>query len=126
MFETLKKPEVVAAIIMAIATIGVAWKTSRNNRVQTKCQRNFESITKNRIEEIQRLRQYMSEYITFTSYYETKKIPEDLNLYLEKLNDLKSKVKLHLNFIGDADSEILKNMEDLNIALGDFFYCIKT
>ena len=137
MFEILKKPEVVASIITALVTIVVVIITSivtikqskANSKIiidQSKSQRSIDTVTKNRIEWIQTLKEYMSEYIGLAKYNPFKNPPRDLGDFLEKLNKITSKIELHLNFDGDADKEIIKEIKRMNDALEIFFIGFKT
>lgn len=92
---------------------------------QSKKQRISEIISKNRIEWMQKLKEYMSEYNSLTLYFYDKKIPKDSSSYLEKIYLITFKIKLHLNLKGEQDKKIIKIIDDLNASIEFLLSLIK-
>ncbi|MCR3758168.1 hypothetical protein KYB31_04040 [Clostridium felsineum] len=111
---------VVAALITSSgALIGIIINIFINLS-QSKKQRRAEIITSNRVEWMQKLKEYICEYVGMTTYYYDKQIPENSNQFLERLYLMTAKIKLHLNFNDKRDEEIIKTIEILNNAYEDF------
>lgn len=95
------------------------------NLGQSKKQRTAEIITTNRVEWMQKLKDYVSEYIGMVEFYYDKPIPNDLNLYLSQLYCITTKIKLHLNFNGKQDKEIISKIQLLNESYEKIFQLSK-
>ncbi|APC79862.1 TPA: hypothetical protein ACXDAZ_000517 [Clostridium botulinum] len=115
---------VVAVITGIITLIGVIINIILI-KSQSKKQRTAEIITRNRVEWMQELKKYVSEYNSLVCYYYDKKIPDNLNDYFEKINNSTSKIKLHLNLKGIHDKKIKQIIEDLNSSLERFLQLTK-
>lgn len=128
--------QVIASIITAIVTMVVVFITSKSNNEQTekniqamilqakinsktvieqsRSQRNIETITKNRIEWMQTLKEYISEYVAIVENYIICDQVSDFVKRFMKISIIATKINLHLNFIGIKDKEILDKINLIN------------
>lgn len=124
-YKEILDSEVVASIITSIVTMLVVFITTRSTIIQSKInsetiieqsksQRNIDAITKNRVEWMQKLKEYMSEYITIVLEFAFSHDEEIYNSEVERINILANKTRLHLNFIGIADQYVLEKIKSIN------------
>ncbi|MBI6873435.1 hypothetical protein [Clostridium aciditolerans] len=109
-FLKIIKPEYIISImtlLLGIITVYYSNKNTSNNRVG-------EFISKNRIEWMQSLKAYISEYVSLVRYLIDECPPNVEGDYINKLTTLSCRIELHLNFKGKADNELIaaiKNVE---------------
>lgn len=70
-------------------------------------------ISHNRVEWMQLMKKYITEYLEEIYKYDIIK-KEDLDKYLQTIKLKTVQIKLHLNYLGNADKNILKEIYDLN------------
>lgn len=92
---------------------------------QSKKARTAEIITHNRVEWMQKLKDYISSYTSEVEYYYDKKVPNDLDKYMNVLFKQTANIKLHLNLEGDPDKEIVRYIETLNSSFENFLQLSK-
>lgn len=86
-------------------------------RGQSKKQRTAEIITNNRVEWMQELKKWTSEYISYIEYNYNKTSPEDIDKYLKDVLEISTRINLHLNLKGKQDREIIDKIKELNKSL---------
>lgn len=116
---------IIAAVITGMITLIGVMINIILIKSQSKKQRTAEIITRNRVEWMQKLKEYISEYNSLVCYYYDKEIPNNLSDYLSKINNATSKIELHLNLNGSQDKKILQIIKDLNSSLERFLQLTK-
>lgn len=104
---------VLAAIITAIIGLFSLMYTMRNNRKTLF----VNSITSERVKWMGQLKEYVAEFISLASFYNEKPVLEDAKEkgeYLDKVLHARAKIKLHLNYRGDEDKEIMKLVDKMS------------
>ncbi|OBR96730.1 hypothetical protein CLRAG_02380 [Clostridium ragsdalei P11] len=112
------------AVIGAIIAAGISLISAFINIFivisQSKKQRTAEIITSNRVEWMQKLKDYISEYLSKVRYFYDTTFPENLNEYFGDLGNITAKIELHLNFKGKQDKKIINIIQELNKSLETF------
>ena len=103
------------SLVLSISTIIITNNIAKKERL-------VDVITSNRIEWIQKLKDYVSKYISMVSYHFERKIPDNTSEFISDLYEITAQIKLHLNFKGDADNQIAKQLDDINMAFEKFFF----
>lgn len=81
------------------------------------------SITKYRVEWINTLRNYVSEFKTLsnkTQLISISKANVDKKPYRREIERITSLIKMHLNFLGKIDKEIIIEMEELKLLINSY------
>lgn len=81
------------------------------------------SITKYRVEWINTLRIYVSEFKTLsntTQIISISKAGKDKKAYRREIERITSLIKMHLNFLGKIDKEIIIEIEELKILINSY------
>lgn len=71
-------------------------------------------VSKNRVEWMQKLKSLVSEYSSKIAYNELRQIPKNEATLYDDIINTSTAIKLHLNFKGKADKEILDLIEKTN------------
>jgi hypothetical protein len=103
------------SLVLSISTIIITNNIAKKERL-------VDVITSNRIEWIQKLKDYVSKYIGMVSYHFERKIPDNTSGFMSDLYEITAQIKLHLNFKGNADNQIARQLDDINIAFEKFFF----
>ncbi|WP_299089468.1 hypothetical protein [uncultured Metabacillus sp.] len=108
---------VLAAIITGIVTglIGLITLiyTVRNNKKTLF----VNNITSERVKWMGQLKEYVAEFISLASFYNEKPVLEDAKEkgeYLDKIIHARAKIKLHLNYKGEADKKIMEIVDKMS------------
>ena len=85
-------------------------------QAQSKKQRTAEIITNNRVEWMQELKKWTSEYISYIESDYDKISSEDIDKYLKDTIEISTRINLHLNLKGKQDKEIMNVIEEINLS----------
>jgi len=111
----------VIAIISIVASFVISTIAILSTKGNAKKERLIDIVTSNRMDWIQKLKEYLSAYLSLVYFHYEKKLPEDENKFITDINELAFKIKLHLNFKGKADIQIEKLLDEINTAYEKFF-----
>lgn len=103
---------ILALLVSLIVSIGTMVITN----IIAKKSRLADVVTTNRVEWMQKLKEYISKYSSMICYYYEKKFPADTSEFISNLYELTAQIKLHLNYKGNADVEITDLIDEINVA----------
>lgn len=109
----------VVSLIVSIGSMIITNIIARKNRLT-------DVITSNRVEWMQKLKDYISKYESMVSYYYDKQIPQDIPEFINNLYELTAQIKLHLNYKGKADIEIIDYINQINVAFEKLLFLRKS
>lgn len=104
------------AILSLLVGFVISVGTITTNHNNANRSRLIDVITSNRVEWMQKLKEYVSEYLSLVTYYYEKKLPNESDVFLTNLYKLTTQIKFHLNYKGEADLEITKQLDEINEA----------
>jgi hypothetical protein len=103
------------SLLVSISTIKITNNIAIKGRL-------VDVITSNRIEWIQKLKGYVSKYLSMVSYQYERKIPDDTSGFMSNLYEITAQIKLHLNYKGNADNQITQQLDEINEAFEKFLF----
>lgn len=100
---------VIATIVSIIVSAAVSLRVAKKQRM-------IEIITSNRVKWMQEVKELFGEYFLYTQYYSKKKLAKDNSEFIKKINEISNNIKLQLNLQGAKDQQIIKLINELNLA----------
>ena len=114
----------IGIVLTLVVSILSLYYSKRNNQAV----HYVNSITKNRVEWIYKLREYISEYVALVTIDEHTLFidgEEELSRHFEKVRLKKTNIQLLLNYTGKWDSEIIRIIEELERKSTKFYGSLK-
>lgn len=118
--------EYVIAILSLLTSLVLSIGTIISSNNSAKKERLINVITSNRVEWIQKFKNYVSKYLSLVSYRYDRKLPDDTSTLMDEIHEITAQIKLHLNFKGKADKQIADQLDAINSAYEKFLFLVSS